>query len=92
MQTLQADYFAAYRHVKLSRDDKGVLVAEFHSDGGPFIMNAQAHTEFVVPEVGYGLSLEGASSADPVKSKQPKSSSGTSRVPETPGYAETRRL
>jgi hypothetical protein len=24
-----------------------VLVAEFHSDGGPFIMNAQAHTEFV---------------------------------------------
>ena len=47
MQTLQADYFAAYRHLKLSRDDKGVLVAEFHSNGGPFIMNAQAHTEFV---------------------------------------------
>jgi enoyl-CoA hydratase/carnithine racemase len=47
MQTLQADYFAAYRNLKLSRDDKGVLVAEFHSDGGPFIMNAQAHTEFV---------------------------------------------
>jgi enoyl-CoA hydratase/carnithine racemase len=47
MQPLQADYFAAYRHLKLSRDDKGVLVAEFHSDGGAFIMNAQAHTEFV---------------------------------------------
>ena len=47
MQTLQAEYFAAYRNLKLSRDDKGVLVAEFHSDGGPFIMNAQAHTEFV---------------------------------------------
>ena len=47
MQTLQADYFAAYRNLKLSRDDKGVLVAEFHSDGGQFIMNAQAHTEFV---------------------------------------------
>src|ERR1700680_3935194 len=47
MQTPQADYFAAYRHLKLSRDDRGVLVAEFHSDGGPFIMNAQAHTEFV---------------------------------------------
>ena len=46
MHPLQADYFAAYRHVKLSRDDKGVLVAEFHSDGGQFIMNAQAHTEF----------------------------------------------
>jgi hypothetical protein len=24
-----------------------VLVAEFHSDGGPYIMNAQGHTEFV---------------------------------------------
>src|ERR1700756_3862134 len=47
MQPLHADYFAAYRHLKLSRDDKGVLVAEFHSDGGAFIMNAQAHTEFV---------------------------------------------
>ena len=38
MQTLQADYFAAYRHLRLSRDDQGVLIAEFHSDGGPFIM------------------------------------------------------
>jgi enoyl-CoA hydratase/carnithine racemase len=47
MQPLQADYFAAYRNLKLSRDDKGVLVAEFHSNGGPFIMNAQARTEFV---------------------------------------------
>jgi enoyl-CoA hydratase/carnithine racemase len=47
MQTLQADYFAAYRHLKLSRDAKGVLVAEFHSNGGPYIMNAQGHTEFV---------------------------------------------
>jgi enoyl-CoA hydratase/carnithine racemase len=47
MQTLQTDYFAAYRNLKLSRDAKGVLVAEFHSDGGPFIMSAQAHTEFV---------------------------------------------
>src|SRR5690349_7748438 len=47
MQTLQADYFAAYRHLKLSRDAKGVLVAEFHSNSGPYIMNAQGHTEFV---------------------------------------------
>jgi hypothetical protein len=30
MQTLQADYFATYRNLKLSRDAKGVLVAEFH--------------------------------------------------------------
>ena len=44
---MQADYFSAYRNLKLSRDDKGVLVAEFHSNGGPFIMSAQAHTELV---------------------------------------------
>jgi hypothetical protein len=37
MQTLQTDYFATYRNLKLSRDAKGVVVAEFHSDGGPFI-------------------------------------------------------
>ena len=47
MQALQANYFASYRHLKLSRDDKGVLLAEFHSNGGPYIMNAQGHTEFV---------------------------------------------
>ena len=47
MQTFQADYFAAYHHLKLTRDANGVLVAEFHSNGGPFIMTAKAHTEFV---------------------------------------------
>src|SRR5947209_2649212 len=47
MQLLRADYFGAYRNLKLSRDGKGVLVAEFHSNGGPFIMTAQSHTEFV---------------------------------------------
>jgi enoyl-CoA hydratase/carnithine racemase len=44
---LQSSYFTAYHNVKLTRDDKGVLVAEFHGNGGPFIMTAQAHTEFV---------------------------------------------
>jgi len=44
---MQIDYFGAYRHLKLSRDDKGVLIAELHSNGDAFIMNAQAHTEFV---------------------------------------------
>jgi hypothetical protein len=33
--TLQAYYSAVHRNLKLSRDDKGVLVAEFHSDGVP---------------------------------------------------------
>src|SRR5260370_42671072 len=43
----QSDYFNAYHNLKLTRDDKGVLVAEFHSNGGPFTMSAQAHTELV---------------------------------------------
>ncbi len=47
MQTLQSDYFSAYHNLKLTRDAKGVLVAEFHSNGGEFIMSAQSHTEFV---------------------------------------------
>jgi enoyl-CoA hydratase/carnithine racemase len=44
---LQNDYFSGYRSLKLTRDANGVLLAEFHSNGGPFTMNAQAHTEFV---------------------------------------------
>jgi len=47
MQTTEPAYFSQYRSLKLTRDDKGVLVAEFHNNGGPFIMSAQAHTEFV---------------------------------------------
>jgi hypothetical protein len=89
----QSSYFTAYHNLKLTRDDQGVLVAEFHSNGGPFMMTAQSHTEFVeafyriaqdrankiplkeriVREVGYGLSLEGASSAALMKSTQAKS-------------------
>src|SRR5438034_10329584 len=47
MQAHQDNYFAAYGNLKLTRDAKGILVVQFHSDGGPFIMTAQAHTEFV---------------------------------------------
>jgi enoyl-CoA hydratase/carnithine racemase len=44
---LQNNYFADYPNLKLTRDDKGVLVAEFHTNGGPFVMTARSHTEFV---------------------------------------------
>jgi hypothetical protein len=47
MQPFQNDYFAAYRSLKLARDANGVLVVEFHSNGGPFLFTAQDHTEFV---------------------------------------------
>ena len=44
---LQNDYFAAYRSLRLTRDGNGVLVAEFHTKGGPLTFTAQDHTEFV---------------------------------------------
>src|SRR3979490_2993480 len=47
MQRLQDDYLAAYRSLRLTRDSEGVLVAEFHSNHGPFTFTAQDHTEFV---------------------------------------------
>jgi enoyl-CoA hydratase/carnithine racemase len=47
MQTLRTDYFNAYHNLNVTRDANGVLVAEFHRNGGQFIMSAPAHTEFV---------------------------------------------
>jgi hypothetical protein len=47
MQTTQSGYFSQYRSLKLTRDDNGVLVAEFHTDGGAFTFTAQDHTEVV---------------------------------------------
>src|SRR6266478_8727556 len=47
MQRLQDDYLAAYRSLKLTRDSKGVLVAEFHTNDRSFTFTAQDHTEFV---------------------------------------------
>src|SRR5258708_39682591 len=47
MAGLHDDYISAYRSLKLTRDANGVLVAAFHSRGGPFRFTAQDHTEFV---------------------------------------------
>ena len=47
MQRLQDDYLTEYRSLKLTRDSKGVLVAEFHSNNGPFTFTEQDHTQFV---------------------------------------------
>ena len=55
---LQSDYLNAYNNLKLTRDGRGVLVAEFHSNGGPFLMTAQSHTEFV--EAFYRISQDRA--------------------------------
>src|SRR5579862_7987380 len=47
MQTYRDDYFTAYRSVKLTRDAEGVLVVQFHSNGGSLTFTAEAHTEVV---------------------------------------------
>jgi enoyl-CoA hydratase/carnithine racemase len=47
MQTLRDDYLNAYRSLKLTRDADGVLVAQFHTNDGPFTFTAQDHTELV---------------------------------------------
>jgi enoyl-CoA hydratase/carnithine racemase len=47
MQMLRDDYFNAYRCLRLTRDARGVLVVQFHTDGGPFVFTAQDHTELV---------------------------------------------
>ena len=47
MQTLQDNYLDAYRSLKLTRDVRGVLVAQFHTNGGPFTFTARDHTDFV---------------------------------------------
>src|SRR6266566_4940075 len=44
---LQDNYLTAYRSLKLTRDSEGVLVAEFHSNNGPFTFTEQDHTQFV---------------------------------------------
>src|SRR5246127_4895607 len=58
MQPLQADYFTAYHYVKLTRDANGVLIVQLHTNGGPCVMTAQTHTEFV--EAFYRISQDRA--------------------------------
>jgi enoyl-CoA hydratase/carnithine racemase len=122
MQRTSPAYFAAYQSLKFTRDAEGVLLVEFHTNGGPLTAhtahewgvvaevvpngealararelaslylkasevtrgNTRAHfiqplKERIVWEVGYGLSLEGASAADLVKSMQAKKLSDSLR-------------
>ncbi len=47
INVMQPDYFTNYRSLKLARDVRGVLVAEFHTNGKPLTFTAQDHTDFV---------------------------------------------
>jgi enoyl-CoA hydratase/carnithine racemase len=58
MPSNQPGYFTAFRSLKLTRDSQGILVAEFHTNGGPFTFTAQDHTEFV--EAFYRISQDRA--------------------------------
>ena len=58
MQTMQPTYFAAYQSMRISRDARGVLLAEFHTKGGPLTFTAQDHTDFV--EAFYRISQDRA--------------------------------
>lgn len=56
MPSNQPPYFTASRSLKLSRDSEGVLLAEFHTNSGPFTFTAQDHTDFV--EAFYRISQD----------------------------------
>lgn len=47
MHSLRDEYFDAYSSLKLTRDAEGILVAQFHSAGGPLTFTGRDHTEFV---------------------------------------------
>ena len=47
MTAIQPDYFTAYSSLKMTRDVRGVLVVEFHTNGGPLMFTAPDHTDFV---------------------------------------------
>jgi enoyl-CoA hydratase/carnithine racemase len=58
MLSNQPAYFTTFRSLKLTRDSQGILVAEFHTNGGPFTFTAQDHTQFV--EAFYRISQDRA--------------------------------
>ncbi len=47
MHSDQSSYLTQYQNIKLTRDHQGVLVVEFHNNGGPFTFTAHDHTEIV---------------------------------------------
>jgi enoyl-CoA hydratase/carnithine racemase len=47
MEVAQPDYFGFYSSLSMKRESNGVLIVEFHSDGGPMTFKAHDHTDFV---------------------------------------------
>ena len=44
----QPAYFDKYENLAFSRDEEGVLVLRFHTDGGPVVFTGQIHQDFPV--------------------------------------------
>lgn len=40
------DYFGKYENLAFNRDDNGVLVLRFHTNGGPVVFTGQTHSDF----------------------------------------------
>jgi enoyl-CoA hydratase/carnithine racemase len=58
VQTASPAYFTAFPSLKLARDAEGVLLAQFHTKGGPLTFTAGDHTDFV--EAFYRISQDRA--------------------------------
>jgi enoyl-CoA hydratase/carnithine racemase len=49
-------YFEKFQNVALSRDDDGILLMRFHTDGGPIVFTGQTHQD--LPEVLEEIALD----------------------------------
>jgi enoyl-CoA hydratase/carnithine racemase len=49
-------YFEKFQNIVLSRDEDGVLLMRFHTDGGPIVFTGQTHQD--LPEVLEDISLD----------------------------------
>lgn len=50
------DYFGAYKNFAMSRDENGVLILRFHTDGGPIVFTGQTHED--LPRALEDISLD----------------------------------
>jgi enoyl-CoA hydratase/carnithine racemase len=61
VQMASPGYFDRYENLAFARDDDGVLVLRFHTDGGPIVFTGQTHQDF--PAALEEIALDGANKA-----------------------------
>jgi hypothetical protein len=54
-------YFDKYENLALARDEDGVLVLRFHTDGGPLVFTGRTHADFLaaLEEISLGPGQQG---------------------------------